>query len=145
MQPLVPGFIITGELSSGATGSTWAAVRSQDDHRFVLNVIPVTDAMEALTMAAQLMAHLDRIDSEHLVRQHDAIALADGTLALVLEEVTGGSLAHLLGARGQLTAGETVTTVAPLCSGPWPICTRPASCMGTWHREASCSAPTAGR
>lgn len=114
MQPLVPGFIITGELSSGADGSTWAAVRSPDDHRCVLNVLPVADPMEALTISAELMAHLDRIGSEHLVRVHDAIALGDGTLALVLDEVTGGDLADLLGARGQLTAGETVTTVAPL-------------------------------
>lgn len=110
----MPGFIITGELSSGASGSTWAAVRSPDDHRCVLNVLPVADAMEALTISAQLMAHLDRIGSEHVVRLHDAIALGDGTLALVLDEVTGGELADVLGARGQLTAGETVTTVAPL-------------------------------
>ena len=62
----------------------------------------------------RLMAVLHRIESEHLVPLHDAIALPDGTLALVLDQVTGGSLAHALGARGQLTPGETVTTIAPL-------------------------------
>ena len=62
----------------------------------------------------RLMAVLHRIESEHLVPLHDAIALPDGTLALVLDQVTGGSLAHVLGARGQLTPGETVTTIAPL-------------------------------
>jgi hypothetical protein len=110
----VPGFVITGQLDSSATGSTWVAVRSQDDHRFVLKVIPVTDPAQAKALATQQLAVYSRIENEHVVRQHCAIDLADGTLALVLDEVTGGSLAHLLAARGQLTPGETVTTVAPL-------------------------------
>lgn len=114
MPPLVPGFTIAGELSSCATGSTWAAVRNLDDHRFVLRIVPVADVTEAHAQAAQLMAVLDRIENQHVVRLHSAIALADGDLALVLDQVTGGSLADVLRARGQLTAGETVTTVAPL-------------------------------
>jgi len=65
-------------------------------------------------LAAQQLAAYDRVENDHLVRRHGAIALADGALALVLDEASGGSLAQLVGARGQLTAGETVTTVAPL-------------------------------
>lgn len=114
VQPLVPGFTITGQLSSDAIGSMWAALRTLDDQGLVLKIIPVSDLTEAQAQATQMMAVLDRIENEHLVRQHDAVALADGTLALVLDEVAGGSLAQLLGARGQLTPGETVTTVAPL-------------------------------
>jgi len=113
-MPLVPGFTTSGELSANATGSAWLAVRILDGHRFVLKVLPVADATEAQTRATDQMAVYDRINSEHLVRRHSAIALADGTLALVLDEVSGGTLAQLLGARGQLTAGETVTTIAPL-------------------------------
>jgi eukaryotic-like serine/threonine-protein kinase len=114
MWPLVPGFTVTGELSSSATGSTWAAVRDHDDRALVVKIVTVSDVTEAQVLTAQLMAALHRIENEHLVRQHDSIALADGTLALVLDQVTGGSLAHVLGVRGQLTPGETVTTIAPL-------------------------------
>jgi len=114
MQPLVPGFAITGELSSSATGSMWATVRSHDDRALVVKVVRVSDVTEAQALTTHMMAVLLRIENEHLVRQHSAIALADGTLALVLDRVTGGSLDLLLGARGQLTPGETVTTVAPL-------------------------------
>lgn len=114
MPPLVPGFTLTGELSSDETGSTWVAVRTLDDKPLVLRVIPVPDVTEARAKAVQTMAVLDRIENEHLVGQHGAIALADGELALVLDRVTGGSLAQLLGERGNLSPGETVTTVAPL-------------------------------
>jgi serine/threonine protein kinase len=111
----VPGFIIAGEPGpAGANGSQWAAVRSLDGRQFVLKVLPVPDTAEAQILATRQMAGYDVIESEHLVRRHGAIALADSTLALVLDEVTGGSLAQLLGVRGQLTPGETVTTVAPL-------------------------------
>jgi eukaryotic-like serine/threonine-protein kinase len=114
VPPLVPGFITTGGMSMSANGSEWVAVRNLDGHRVVLKVVPVADVTQAQALAAQQIAVYDRIENDHLVRRHGAIAMADGTLALVLDEVSGGSLAQLLGARGQLTAGETVTTVAPL-------------------------------
>ncbi|MDQ1484072.1 MAG: eukaryotic-like serine/threonine-protein kinase [Actinomycetota bacterium] len=114
MPLLVPGFIITGEPSASSTGSQWPAVRILDGHPFVLKVVPVADLANAQALAAEQMALHDRVDSEHVVRQHAAVALADGTVALVLDEVNGGSLSQLLGSRGQLTPGETVTTVAPL-------------------------------
>jgi hypothetical protein len=111
----VPGFSILGEPGpAGATGSEWVAVRSLDGRHFALKVLPVLDIAEAQMLATRQMTGYDRIESDHLVRRHGALALADGTLALVLDEVTGGSLAQLLGARGQLTPGEAVTTVAPL-------------------------------
>jgi eukaryotic-like serine/threonine-protein kinase len=114
VQPLVPGFVITGELTLSATGSTWGAVRTLDGRPFVLKVLSVTDVTQAHALATRQMAVVQRIQSEHVVGLHGAIALADGTLALVLDQVIGGSLAQLLGARGQLTPGETVTTLAPL-------------------------------
>jgi hypothetical protein len=89
-------------------------VRSLDGRRFVLKMVPVDDLTQARAVSAQQMAQYDRVENQHLVRRHGTIAVAGSVLALVLDEVTGGSLAQLLGARGQLTAGETVTTVAPL-------------------------------
>ena len=114
MPPAVPGFTMVESLGANATGTTWGAVRSLDGSRCVLKIVPVSDVAEALELAAAQIALCDRIDSHHLLRQHAAIAMGDGTVALVLDEAGGGTLAQLLGARGQLTAGETVTTVAPL-------------------------------
>ncbi len=65
-------------------------------------------------MTTALIAVLPQIESEHLVRLHDAIALPDSSLALVVDAVSGGTLARALVARGRLTPGETVTTIAPL-------------------------------
>jgi hypothetical protein len=112
----VPGFVTTGEPRPSATGPEWAAVRGLDGHPFVLKIVPVTRLAVAQTLATRQASLYDGIDSEHLIRRHGAIALADGTLALVLDEVTGGSLAQLLGARGQLTVGEVITITAPLFS-----------------------------
>jgi serine/threonine protein kinase len=113
LQPLAPGFITVGVCAS-ASGAEWSAVRSLDGHPFVLKVLAVTDLAQALALAREQMAAYTRIGTEHLVGRHGAIATADGRLALVLDEVTGGSLAQLLAARGRITPGETVTTVAPL-------------------------------
>lgn len=114
MQPLVPGFTITSELSSDANGSTWGAVRTLDNRSLVLRIIRVSDLAVAQAQATEMTAVLDRIANEHLVGQHGAIALADGALCLVLDQVAGVGLAQILGDRGHLTPGEIVTTVAPL-------------------------------
>jgi eukaryotic-like serine/threonine-protein kinase len=110
----VPGFVVTGEPRLSATGSEWGCVRSLDGHRFVLKTVPVMHLAEAQTLADQQMSRYDRVQSEHLIRRRGAFAMADGMLALLLDEVAGGGLAQLIGARGQLTVGEMVTTVAPL-------------------------------
>ncbi|MEP7035148.1 MAG: protein kinase [Actinomycetota bacterium] len=114
----MPGFTVTGDLGSGTSGrtstSTWSAVRIHDDRRVVIKILRVPDVAEARSHAHRLMRAVQRIGNEHLVRQHDALALADGTLALVFDELEGGSLAQVLGARGALSPGETITTVAPL-------------------------------
>jgi len=92
----------------------WSAVRTHDDRRFLVKIVRVSDLGEARRRATHLVAALHGIHNEHLAAQNDAIALADGTLALVMDEVVGGSLASLLGARGPLAPGETITTLAPL-------------------------------
>jgi len=114
VQPLVPGYTITGELSSSASGSRWSAVRSHDERRLVVKIVGVSDMAQALVQAAGVMDVVERINNEHLVRQRDVIPLADNTLALVLDEVAGERLVDVLGSRSRLTPGETVTTVAPL-------------------------------
>jgi serine/threonine protein kinase len=110
----VPGFTITGGPTASASGPTWAAVRDRDDLPLEVTILPAADADRAQVLAAQQVAVQQRITSTHLVRLHDALILADGRLALVREEAPGTSLATVLGSRGQLSPGETVTIVAPL-------------------------------
>jgi len=69
----------------------WSAVRTHDDRRFLVKIVRVSDLSEACAQAIHLMAALHGIDDEHLAPQRDANALADGTLALVMDEVVGGS------------------------------------------------------
>ena len=114
MQPLVPGYTITGELSSNAAGSMWSAVRSHDERRLVVKIVRVPDMTRALAQAARTMDVVARLNNEHLVRQHDAVPLSDNTLALILDDVAGDRLVDVLGARSRLTPGEIVTAVAPL-------------------------------
>ena len=89
-------------------------VRAHDDRQLVVTILRVPNVTEAKAQVTHLIGVIRRIDNEHLVGHHSAIALADGTLALVLDEVAGGSLAHILTVRGPLTPGETITTIAPL-------------------------------
>ena len=118
----MPGYTISAELASDAVGSTWAAVGSAaegspDGQVVVLKILTLRDGAamtDTLARAASLAHRLERVGTDHLVRQYDAIALADGRLALVLDQVSGSSLTHLLDDRGPLTPGETVTTLAPL-------------------------------
>ena len=53
---------------------------------------------------------------EHVVRLRDSVPLPDGSLALVLDLVDGGTLAQLVAARGHLRPGEVVTVLAPLAA-----------------------------
>ncbi len=80
----------------------------------MVRIVRVSDISEARRRATDLIVTLNGIHNEHLVGQYDAIALADGTLALVMDEPAGGTLANVLGARGPLGPGETITTLAPL-------------------------------
>ena len=113
----------------------------------VLKVFPVSDVTEARAKAVQLMAVLDGIENEHLVGQHGAIALADGELALVLDRVTGGSLAQAPRvSQGTLSPRQRkVTTLAPLFGSAG----RTLHAAGVEHGDLAprtfCSAPTADR
>ena len=64
--------------------------------------------------AAREAGVLAGLDHPHVVRLHAATALADGTLALVLDLVDGGSYAAVVTARGHLHPGELVTALSPV-------------------------------
>jgi serine/threonine protein kinase len=64
--------------------------------------------------AAQELALLRAVHHPFVVPLLDSVVLEDGSLALVLVLVEGGSLRSLVAARGSLTAGEVVTVLSPL-------------------------------
>lgn len=66
---------------------------------------------------------LSVLDHQHLVRAHDAVSLHPGpageaegkpSTALIMDYASGGSLGQLLGSRGRLSVGETVTVLTPV-------------------------------
>ncbi|CAN5376333.1 hypothetical protein BH11ACT5_BH11ACT5_28300 [soil metagenome] len=59
---------------------------------------------------------LSRATGEHVVRVLDVTSTPDGAPALILSRHAAGSLARLLGDRGQLEAGEVITILAPLAN-----------------------------
>ena len=123
--PQVPGFSVSRRLGTGAAGTVWSATRDSDGRSFALKLVPAQggrgeapgDAVTGEGAADQAVreAHLlAGIEHPHVVRLHAATALDDGTVALVLDLVDGGSYAAVVAARGHLHPGEIVTALAPV-------------------------------
>ena len=123
--PEVPGYRVSGRLGAGAAGTVWSATRDSDGRSFALKLVPAPGgrgdapggavAGEGAVDQAVREAHLlAGIEHPHVVRLHAATALDDGTVALVLDLVDGGSYAAVVAARGHLHPGEIVTALAPV-------------------------------
>ncbi|MGN6301671.1 MAG: protein kinase domain-containing protein [Angustibacter sp.] len=114
-QPEVPGYELGELLGRGSSGCVWAATRCADGAPVAVKVVPVGTGEQA-AVAARELAVLARVEVEGLVRFREAVGL-DGeppAVAVVLDRVRGGSLARVVTARGHLSAGETVTVLAPV-------------------------------
>lgn len=113
--PDVPGYELVGVLGTGAGGRVWRARSS---------AAPVGDQAQDVALkivrggdrAERELAVLRAVRHEHVVRLRDSVPLPDGSLALVLDLVDGGTLAQLVAARGHLRPGEVVTALAPLAT-----------------------------
>ncbi|MFN2517456.1 MAG: serine/threonine protein kinase, partial [Jatrophihabitantaceae bacterium] len=66
--------------------------------------------MRTLHTEAAVLAALDH---PHLVRLHELVPTGDA-IVLVLDLAAGGTLAELVHARGRITPGEVITTLAPV-------------------------------
>jgi eukaryotic-like serine/threonine-protein kinase len=113
--PDVPGYVLSERLGAGASGAVWAATRQADRAQVAVKVVPVATTEQA-DAAAREFAVLARVDVEGLVTFHEAIGLSGepAAVALVLDRVGGGSLEQVVGARGHLSVGESVTILAPV-------------------------------
>jgi len=97
--PTVPGFRLRHEIGKGGSGTVWSAVRTMDDRRFAVKIVPGSGGGPD-AQALRELAVLTRVTSEHLVQLHATLPLPDGSLAMVLDLVDGGSFAEVV-ARGR--------------------------------------------
>ena len=82
-------------------------------HKYGARAIKIV-AADASEHAIREFAVLQDLAVDHVVRLHETISLPGGRIALVLDLAEGGSLADTVSARGHLSAGETVTVLAPV-------------------------------
>lgn len=128
--PEVSGYDVGRLLGRGGSAAVWLAtdqVTRRDVALKCFNAVGpagepqrerrrAVDAEEAVRREVRILSALDH---EHLVKAHAVVRVAYGTsggpgLGLVLDYAAGGSLAELLGARGSLAPGETVTVLTPI-------------------------------
>jgi hypothetical protein len=114
-RPEVPGYVLGEVLGRGGSGTVWAATRESDGVAVAVKVVPVGSADQADSLAREF-AVLARVDVEGLVGFHEAVGLPGepAAVALVLDQVRGGSLEGVVQARGHLSVGESVTMLAPV-------------------------------
>ncbi len=116
--PEVPGHVLTELIGRGASSQVWAA-RAESSGEMVAVKITVAMAHESsgvVDLAARERTILERVDSDHVVRLHEALTLEDGSVALVLDLADGGSLEDLVSIRGALDPGEVVTIFTPVAT-----------------------------
>ena len=80
-----------------------------------VKVIPLRSSLEA-AQAARELAVLGRLRVEGLVGFHEVIGLhgEPPAVAIVMDQVAGGTLAAAVAARGHLSVGESVTVLVPV-------------------------------
>ena len=117
-RPEVPGHVLTELIGRGAASQVWAA-RAESSGEMVAVKISAPTAYETagvVDIAARERTILERVDSDHVVRLHEALTLEDGSVALVLDLADGGSLEDLVSIRGALDPGEVVTIFTPVAT-----------------------------
>src|SRR5215203_1031843 len=114
--PGVPGYVLEALLGRGGSGEVWRAVPRRGGAPVAVKVLVAGDPERQAREAALL----GELDHPHLVRLievvHQPRRGGATRVALVLELLSGGSLAALLARRGRLRPGEVVTAIAPVAA-----------------------------
>ena len=118
--PDVPGFTVGRELGRGGSSTVWLVTEERTGTDFALKCFMPGAAPPDATAESEVRREiriLSTLDHQHLMRAHDVLRLtvgaADG-LGLLIDYAPGGSLAQLVGSRGKLSVGETVTVLTPI-------------------------------
>ncbi|KQQ81080.1 serine/threonine-protein kinase [Arthrobacter sp. Leaf137] len=127
--PDVPGFAVDRLLGRGSSASVWLAAEQATGRKYAVKCFHPGSgesrcrgetSEEAVRREIRILSVLDH---QHLVRAHDAVSLHPGPpgdaegrapTALIMDYASGGSLGQLLGSRGRLSVGETVTVLTPI-------------------------------
>ncbi len=117
----LPGYHVEELVGFGGSGEVWRARDASTGEvvalkRLRADAASATSASVEPAEQRQLQreaALLATVRHDHIVALRSVVSTSDG-LVLVLDYAEGGSLAALLGVRGQLSAGEVVTIGAPL-------------------------------
>jgi hypothetical protein len=114
--PVVPGYTLEARLGRGGSGEVWRAVPRRGGPPVAVKVLVAGDPQRQAREAALL----GELDHPHLVRLLEVVHQPQRggapRVALVLELLSGGSLAALLARRGRLRPGEVVTAIAPVAA-----------------------------
>jgi len=106
------GLELAGPLGPGSEGARWAA-RDAAGLRWALTIVDAPTPGE-VTRLRRRVARLSAVGHPHLAAVGPVAELADGSLAVLAEEIPGTDLESVCAGRGQWSAGEVVTVVVPL-------------------------------
>jgi hypothetical protein len=122
--PKVPGYDVGRLLGRGGSATVWLATEKSTGREFALKCFDAGRTTPEESEAEEVMQREVRILSSlahnHLVRAHAVVRLpanesgGGGGLGVALDYAPGGSLATLVGSRGPLGPGETVTVLTPI-------------------------------
>lgn len=117
-RPVVVGYQVDRELGKGGSAAVWLVSEKSTGRSFALKCLQAgpdhSSTEESIRREIRILSALDH---PHLVKAHDVVTPAGaggGTWGLVMDFAAGGSLAELVGTRGKLTVGETVTVLTPM-------------------------------
>ncbi len=113
LEETVAGFRLVRKLGSGSRADVYLGHAGAAERTAAIKIF--RPEVPLASIDAELRA-LGAAGHAHTVQLRDLSVGADGRPVLVLERLELGSLAQLLAQRGQLTAGEAVTILAPLAA-----------------------------
>jgi hypothetical protein len=121
--PHVPGYDVGRLLGRGGSATVWLVTEQSTGREFALKCFDADRAAPEDSEAEGVMRREVRILSalahSHLLRVHAVVRLpvhnsGGSGLGLALDYAPGGSLATVVGSRGRLGPGETVTVLTPI-------------------------------
>lgn len=122
--PVLAGHEVLRPLGVGSTGTVWLVREAASGRQFAAKLLLAgaegADLDDALAQAQKEVRIARARPHDHVLPVHRAMAAqaAGGTgrdaIAILCDYAPGGSLGHLLRARGRLPIGECITVVAPI-------------------------------